>query len=87
MTAPPPGRLLSHRSGRRPLFHHLDHLLAHYGYGLVGVVVMLESMGAPLPGESLMIAAASLSGAAYAQETAFRCCRAGAGASASPRTA
>ena len=40
------------------MFHHLDHLLAHYGYGLVGTVVMLESMGAPLPGESLLIGAA-----------------------------
>ena len=40
------------------MFHHLDHLLAHYGYGLVGIVVMLESMGAPLPGESLLIGAA-----------------------------
>jgi membrane protein DedA with SNARE-associated domain len=40
------------------LLHHLDHLLAHYGYGLVGVIVMLESMGAPLPGESLLIGAA-----------------------------
>lgn len=38
--------------------HHLDHLLAHYGYGLVGLVVMLESMGAPLPGESLLIGTA-----------------------------
>jgi membrane protein DedA with SNARE-associated domain len=38
--------------------HHLDHLLVHYGYGLVGLVVMLESMGAPLPGESLLIGTA-----------------------------
>ncbi len=36
----------------------LDGLLAHYGYGLVGVVIMLESMGLPLPGESLMIGSA-----------------------------
>lgn len=40
------------------LLHHLDHLLAHYGYGLIGLIVMLESMGAPLPGESLLIGAA-----------------------------
>jgi membrane protein DedA with SNARE-associated domain len=38
--------------------HNLDHLLVHYGYGLVGLVVMLESMGAPLPGESLLIGTA-----------------------------
>ena len=40
------------------LVHHLDHLLQHYGYGIVGLVVMLESMGAPLPGESMIIGAA-----------------------------
>ena len=40
------------------MFQHLEHLLAHYGYGLVGVVVMLESMGAPLPGESMLIGTA-----------------------------
>ena len=40
------------------MLNHLDHLLAHYGYGLVGLIVMLESMGAPLPGESLLIGTA-----------------------------
>ena len=40
------------------MFHHFDHLLAQYGYGMVGVIVMLESMGAPLPGESLLIGTA-----------------------------
>lgn len=40
------------------LIHHLDHLLQHYGYGFVGLIVMLESMGAPLPGESLIIGTA-----------------------------
>ncbi len=33
-------------------------LIARYGYGLVSLVVCLESMGLPLPGESLMIATA-----------------------------
>ena len=46
------------QEGATALLHHLDHLLAHYGYGLVGIVVMLESMGAPLPGESLLIGTA-----------------------------
>jgi membrane protein DedA with SNARE-associated domain len=36
----------------------LDGLLQDYGYGVVFLGVMLESIGAPLPGESLMIAAA-----------------------------
>ncbi|GAC1348572.1 MAG: DedA family protein [Acetobacteraceae bacterium] len=33
-------------------------LIQRYGYGLVGLVIFLESMGIPLPGESLLIAAA-----------------------------
>ena len=37
------------------LFHRL---LSHYGAGFVGVVVALEAMGLPLPGESLIIAGA-----------------------------
>ena len=40
------------------LLHHLDHLLQQYGYGFIGLMVMLESMGAPLPGESLIIGSA-----------------------------
>jgi membrane protein DedA with SNARE-associated domain len=35
----------------------LDHLLQHYGYAVVFAVVCLEAMGAPLPGESLLIGA------------------------------
>ena len=35
----------------------LDHLLQHYGYWVVFTVVCLEAMGAPLPGESLLIGA------------------------------
>ncbi|GAN53815.1 DedA family protein [Tanticharoenia sakaeratensis] len=33
-------------------------LLGQYGYGFIGVIVMLESMGLPLPAESLIISAA-----------------------------
>jgi len=33
-------------------------LIMRYGYGLVSLVICLESMGAPLPGESLLIASA-----------------------------
>ena len=39
-------------------FHTLDHLLDQYGYAVVFAGIMLESIGLPLPGESLMIAAA-----------------------------
>lgn len=48
-------------SGYFALLHYLDTLLSHYGYGVIGVVVMLESMGLPLPAESLLITASLLS--------------------------
>jgi membrane protein DedA with SNARE-associated domain len=38
--------------------HHLVELLHTYGYSVLAVVVTLESFGLPLPGESLLIAAA-----------------------------
>lgn len=38
--------------------HHLIALLHQYGYGLVALVIGLESMGLPVPGESLLVAAA-----------------------------
>ena len=40
------------------LLHSLDRLLSGYGAGVVGVVVALEAMGLPLPGESMVIAGA-----------------------------
>ena len=39
-------------------FHSLDSLFQQYGYAVIFLGVMLESTGLPLPGESLMIAAA-----------------------------
>ncbi len=39
-------------------FHDLVGLLHTYGYTALGVIVCLESFGLPLPGESLLIAAA-----------------------------
>lgn len=36
----------------------VEHALQHYGYAAIGVTLLLESMGAPLPGESMMMAAA-----------------------------
>ena len=38
--------------------HSLHHLFNEYGYTVIFVGIMLESIGLPLPGESLMIAAA-----------------------------
>jgi membrane protein DedA with SNARE-associated domain len=42
--------------------HHLVELLHTYGYTVLAVVVGLESLGLPLPGESLLIAAAVVAG-------------------------
>ncbi|MBM9403815.1 DedA family protein [Gluconacetobacter azotocaptans] len=44
------------RSG--PLLHQFESLFIQYGYGVIGVVVMLESMGLPLPAETLIISSA-----------------------------
>jgi membrane protein DedA with SNARE-associated domain len=38
--------------------HAIGSLLDQYGYVAIFLGVMLESMGVPLPGESMMIAAA-----------------------------
>jgi membrane protein DedA with SNARE-associated domain len=40
--------------------HHLTQLLHTYGYVVLGVVIGLESIGLPLPGETLLISAAVL---------------------------
>jgi membrane protein DedA with SNARE-associated domain len=43
----------------------LTHLISTYGYWGVVVIVTLESMGVPLPGESLVIAAAVYAGTTH----------------------
>ena len=45
--------------------HDLLHLAGTYGPGLIGVVVALESMGLPLPAESILIASAASLGTAH----------------------
>jgi len=60
--------------------HHLTDLLHDYGYGLVGVVVGLEAMGLPLPGESLVIAAALYAGSTHELSIPFVVAAAAAGA-------
>jgi membrane protein DedA with SNARE-associated domain len=42
-----------------------EHLVATYGYPGVGVLVGLESVGIPLPGETVLIAAATYAGATH----------------------
>ncbi|MEA2777300.1 MAG: hypothetical protein QOF90_2706 [Acetobacteraceae bacterium] len=46
-------------------FELLDGLLQQYGYGVIFLGVMLESIGLPLPGESLLIAAAIYAGTTH----------------------
>ncbi len=45
--------------------HHLIQLLHTYGYTVLGVVVALESVGLPLPGESFLIGAAVIAGTTH----------------------
>jgi membrane protein DedA with SNARE-associated domain len=42
------------------------HLIAHYGYAAIFLVVMLESTGIPMPGETILITAAALAGTKHA---------------------
>jgi membrane protein DedA with SNARE-associated domain len=42
--------------------HTLERLLADYGYAAVGIFVMIESLGIPFPGETMIITAALYAG-------------------------
>ena len=42
---------------------HLEPVLDHYGYLAVGGFVLLEDFGVPVPGETILIAAAVYAGA------------------------
>jgi membrane protein DedA with SNARE-associated domain len=41
-------------------------LIAHYGYAAIFLVVMMESTGIPMPGETILISAAALAGTKHA---------------------
>lgn len=45
------------------IFHTLAPILDHYGYLAVGGLVLLEDFGVPVPGETILIAAAVYAGA------------------------
>ena len=45
--------------------HTLDTLLSNYGYAAVFVFVMVESLGIPFPGETMVIAAAIYAGSTH----------------------
>ena len=50
-----------------PFFGHAEiaHLLTAYGYVIVGLMVGIEGMGIPLPGETTLIAAAIIAGTTH----------------------
>ena len=50
---------------------HLIQLLRAYGNVVLGIVVGLESVGLPLPGETLLIAAAVLAGTTHQMNILF----------------
>jgi membrane protein DedA with SNARE-associated domain len=58
----------------------LPHLFTTYGYGAIGGLVALESMGIPLPGETVLVAAAVLAGTKHVLNIRFVIAAAAAGA-------
>ena len=60
--------------------HTLDHLLSNYGYAAVFAFVMVESLGVPFPGETMVIAAAIYAGSSHHLAVALICAVAAAGA-------
>jgi hypothetical protein len=49
----------------------IQHLIGHYGYGAIFVIVMLESAGIPMPGETILVAAAVYAGTKHALDMAL----------------
>ena len=43
-------------------FESISHILSTYGYAAIFIVIMLESAGIPLPGETILIAASIVAG-------------------------
>lgn len=58
----------------------LTHLVSTYGYWAVGGIVALESMGVPLPGEAVLIAASLYAGATHELDIWYVMAAASAGA-------
>jgi membrane protein DedA with SNARE-associated domain len=44
----------------------VQYLIGHYGYGAIFVIVMLESAGIPMPGETILVTAAVYAGTKHA---------------------
>ena len=54
--------------------------LVHYGYGAIFLIVMIESGGIPIPGETVLVSAAVYAGTRHALEIRFVIAAAAAGA-------
>jgi len=57
-------------------------ILARYGYVAVFMVVMLESTGLPLPGETILVSAAAFAGGRHSLDIRYVIAAAAAGAMA-----
>ena len=57
-----------------------QHIVASYGYAAVFIVVMLESAGVPLPGETILVSAAVYAGSRHSLEIRYVIAAAAAGA-------
>jgi membrane protein DedA with SNARE-associated domain len=54
--------------------------LVHYGYGAIFLIVMIESAGIPMPGETILVSAAAYAGTRHALDIRFVIAAAAAGA-------
>jgi membrane protein DedA with SNARE-associated domain len=54
--------------------------LVHYGYGAIFLIVMMESAGIPMPGETVLVSAAVYAGTRHALDIRFVIAAAAAGA-------
>lgn len=45
--------------------HHIAHLLVHAGYGAIMLAICIESLGIPIPGETVLLGAAIYAGTTH----------------------
>ena len=81
-TGRPPPRTVSEPNPAfmSPLIDDLPHLVAAYGYWFVAAIIALESMGIPLPGETVLVIAAIYAGTTHGLDIGLVVSAAAAGA-------